>query len=359
EQSVGALFLAAIVPGILLAGVFALGIYTMERIRWELFMVAAMLMWLPGVVTGAREVSQSIQLNPGWNAVYLEVDPGTNDVATLFQGVPIKSVWTYRRLGRPTEFIRNLNESLARSDEWLFHFPATQIQSFANNLFHLPGGRAYFIQLDGASAATWTVTGVPVVPRLDWKANRYNLVGFPLDPAASPMSVGEFFSSASALDGQPVYRLDPGGTWNRIANPAAETMRAGEAFWVYAAGHTDYTGPLQVRAPQIVGLDYGTALNRLDIELRNLTSAPVSVGLIDPVSGGSGPLHSKTINVNGLDTTVEWLDLPWTRVLQPGEFYRLRLGLHRDEITGGNYESTLELRADTSQRFLIPVEGAR
>ena len=36
---------------------------------------------------------QQIVLRPGWNAVFLEVDPAPEECAALFAGMPVESVW--------------------------------------------------------------------------------------------------------------------------------------------------------------------------------------------------------------------------------------------------------------------------
>jgi len=40
----------------------------------------------------AQWVEQTIHLEPGWNAVFFEVDPSPRDCDSLFQGIPVESV---------------------------------------------------------------------------------------------------------------------------------------------------------------------------------------------------------------------------------------------------------------------------
>ncbi|HSH15605.1 MAG TPA: hypothetical protein VLD18_06210, partial [Verrucomicrobiae bacterium] len=47
---------------------------------------------------------QSIQLRPGWNAVFLEVRPEPEDCDTLLAGLPVESVWDWNRSADSVQF---------------------------------------------------------------------------------------------------------------------------------------------------------------------------------------------------------------------------------------------------------------
>ncbi len=42
----------------------------------------------------AQEAGQVFELREGWNAVYFELDPGTEEADHLFANLPIQAVWT-------------------------------------------------------------------------------------------------------------------------------------------------------------------------------------------------------------------------------------------------------------------------
>ena len=56
------------------------------------------------------------------------------------------------------------------------YFPAGSSYPFLTNLFVMEANRGYLVKLKGTSA-TVQVTGRPVVPRAQWFADSYNLVG--------------------------------------------------------------------------------------------------------------------------------------------------------------------------------------
>ena len=61
--------------------------------------------------------TQTITLNPGWNAVYLEVEPASPDCDALFAGLPVESVWAWNRRFSSVQFIQDANAIIARAHE--------------------------------------------------------------------------------------------------------------------------------------------------------------------------------------------------------------------------------------------------
>ena len=41
------------------------------------------------------QFTQTFELQPGWNAVFLEVRPEPNDAASVFGGLPLASAWSW------------------------------------------------------------------------------------------------------------------------------------------------------------------------------------------------------------------------------------------------------------------------
>lgn len=162
-------------------------------------------------------VEQSLELRPGWNAVYLEVAPEPGDVASVFAGLPIGSVWTWIGRGSTVAFIQDPAEGLRDQPGWLGHFPAGRPESFLGNLAQMRGGQAYLVQLQGTQPRSWTVRGRPAPRPPEWAPNSFNLVGFPLDPAAPP-TFSAFFAASAAHAGQAVYRLGTAGQWERLSD---------------------------------------------------------------------------------------------------------------------------------------------
>lgn len=311
---------------------------------------------LAGRVPAAPDVTQSIELQSGWNSIYLEVQPASNDTVSVFGALPISSAWTWIPRDGSAQFFDNLSESLHNDPHWMVFFPTNRHERMFNDLFRVFANRSYFIKLLGSNAVTWVVTGRPAVATAAWQPNSYNLVGFPLKPAGPLPSLAAFLAPDPNLATQPVYRLNATGHWQVVANKAAENVRAAESLWVYAGGESDYLGLLHVSVTEGDGLDFGGSVPEKDVLLEN-RSAGAAVVTVRNVQGAAGPVAYWTQN----ESTGEqiWTDLPdpLTLNLPAGSSYRLRLAIQRDEIAGGLYETTLEVESDTGTRVRIPLRA--
>ena len=95
----------------------------------------------------AQWVTQTITLNPGWNAVYLEVQPANSDCDAVFAGIPVESVWAWNRRFSSVQFIQDANQLVPGQPDWLVYLPSDQPARATRNLFAVQGARAYLIKL--------------------------------------------------------------------------------------------------------------------------------------------------------------------------------------------------------------------
>jgi hypothetical protein len=65
----------------------------------------------------AQWTQQTLALQPGWNAVCLEIDPVPNGCDAVFEGVPVEGVWAWNRKFSPVQFVQNPDEMLAGRPE--------------------------------------------------------------------------------------------------------------------------------------------------------------------------------------------------------------------------------------------------
>lgn len=313
-------------------------------------MTAAVVMVCAFVTIAQAAVSQSITLHPGWNAVYLEVQPEVRTPATLFKDLPVESVWTWYDRGTSIEFIRDPSEGLWAQPGWSV-YTADPAKAAAVNLFAIFANRAYLIKLGGSQNVTWTVTGAPATNKTVWNPNSFNLVGFHVNPATPPTFDG-YFSLSAAHKGQPIYRLSSLGKWEPVANPATTPIRSGEACWVYCNGSSGYQGVLKA---QYLGsqLDFGTAMVMQSVTLTN-----------------NDPARSMNATVR-FQPAAEWLAYQYfnatsgfyeypkldsmTMQLPGGVDSTLMLAVRRELIATGVYLGTLEITDDVGSRIMIPV----
>lgn len=314
-------------------------------------------------------VEQTFTLSPGWNAVYLEVDPAPDQCNEVFKDLPVASVWTWNPLtSSPVEYIQNPDKLVPRQPQWMVYFPPSSQEHILTNLFILMGGKAYLIKLEGKEDVNWTVIGRPCLPKIDWKANSFNFVGFHLLPGEEPFFQA-FFSASPAHDNQEIYRLNGNYGWEKVTYPAASTMRRGEAYWVYCSSRSDFVGPLACQVEQGNGLDYGRGLVEQVIRIRNLAAGEKTIILnmisskspadnSQPAVAGEVPLTYWKVNQN--TNAANWAPLPGTLSLDvaAGQEKTLRLAVRRADMPPvGLCQSVLEVTNGSGMRLLVPVSA--
>lgn len=338
------------------------------------------LLWLTSLSAQAQWTSQIIPLRPGWNAVYLEVQPEPRECDAIFAGSQVESVWRYNRKQATVQFIEDPNQLVPNAPNWLTWLPPNHPIASRSQLFILEGGRPYLVKLaDNATPVNWTVRGPPVIRKPDWLADSGNFVGFPL-PTNNPPTLQSFFTNSAALATNRIFRLNTNGAWTQVLNPATNRMQRGEAFWILSTGLPDYAGPLEVQLDRRTGLDFGRVLTEQTLRIRNpatntsrtvvLRQLPseLPVSIAYPAVAGSVPLSYWQNDFAG--NRLGWTNLPAQLTqsnLPPGATWEVRLEVRRPDMTpysqppgvsNAYYQSLLEI-ADTSNttRLLIPVKS--
>src|SRR5436309_329210 len=111
---------------------------------WRLSFILAGLAWCFGCQPAmAQWTTQRLPLQPGWNAVYLEVQPEPVDCDTVLAGLPVESVWAWNRRFSTVQFIQDPNELLPGQPNWLAYLPPDHAARATRNLFTLRGGQTY------------------------------------------------------------------------------------------------------------------------------------------------------------------------------------------------------------------------
>lgn len=316
------------------------------------------LLWLAAALrVPAQTISQSFNLQAGWNSIWLEVTPTNTDVQAVFRGLPLDSVWTFQRRLSAVDYIQNVNEPLWNRDQWLVHVPTDRVESINNNLFAVFGLRAYLVRV--TAATTLTVTGRPVIQGVSWVPDAYNLRGYPIDPAVPP-TFNNFFKHSSAHFNavsnrlERIYKLNSTGSWV-LAGPG-ELMQRGVAYWTYCRGNSDYQAPLMIKVGGLEGLEYGRNLQELSLGLVNRTgsNAVASVRDLAPPT----PLAYGLIN---LSLGLQWFDLPspFSTNVGGGAEVDLRLAVRRGNLPNDSYESIVEIRNGAGTRWFVPLSAQR
>jgi hypothetical protein len=305
----------------------------------------------------AQNITQNVTLQPGWNAVWLEVQPISNRTDTVFGGLPVASVWTRAERSSSVEFIQNPSEEAFNQTGWLGWFHPSRPEAFIGNLFALHANRAYLVKLTNSTPVNWSVVGRPALRRLAWAPDSYNLRGLPVDPSSPPTFLNFFRPSKAHYDAtagqlQRVYRLNSAsGQWQLVSS--GETVQSGVAYWIYSHGSSDYVAPLSAQVDVGDGLDFGAELTEADLRLANHLTTPLNVSVrelgspgsilsyyqFDPVLGGRWPA----------------LPNPLTLTVPADTTPRLLLAARRQHLAGSAYQSVIEVRDGVGTRLLVPL----
>ena len=201
------------------------------------FKVIACLVWLifiPGI-SQAQWRTQTLVLQPGWNAVHIEVAPTTEDCDSIFAGTAVESVWKWNRRFTSIQFIEDPQTLVPEDPDWLVWLPLDSDQAFLRRLRSLQANQSYLIKLtDNSSPVTLSVKGRVVLPRQDWYPHGLNLVGFPINPV-NPPTFSEFFAFTEQVDTtrgfeNELFELDSDGRGRRIVQPVRVRMKPGTAY---------------------------------------------------------------------------------------------------------------------------------
>lgn len=312
----------------------------------------------------AQWKTQTISLRPGWNAVFVEVQPAPAEPADVFRDIPIESVWMWNRTFSPVQFIEDVDELVPGQPDWLVYLPPSAAPTEFTNLFAIQGGRAYLVKLGGSAPVTWNVTGTPVARPTDWLADSYNLVGFYVDPT-SPPSFAEYFAPSPEHAGGAVYGLSASGHWEAVESPGTERIQPGQAYWVYCKGSSTYPGPLRVGLEQGGAVNFGRVLTEQLVRIENHSAASRQIQLRPQASAAppDGPELAGAVPLSYWDSAQRKdivLGAPFTVSIAPGGHLSVRLAVRRPDMAPANspealYQSLLEVRDNAGTLLTIPV----
>ena len=314
----------------------------------------AVLWWslLFSTSVSAQEHQQTFILQPGWNAVFVEVQPATTDPEVLWQGLPVDSAWTWNPRNSSVQFLRDPAEGLINNTSWLGYHDPTGTDSFLTNMSTIRGNRAYLINIGGTSAVTWSVSGTPLVVKQRWIPSSWNLVGGRIDPNGTT-TFAQYFASEPALANQTIRRLASDGTWQTL--PASSQMIAGEAFWIYADGATNFVSPFDVTPPERGMVDLGSDIAEGRLTLRNRTEQPQILSVAP--RNAAQQLRYREYDFENL--AYAWKEFPTSleMTLLAGESRTLTVGIERANLTG-TFSTILDIRDGDGSRRMVPVRAA-
>src|SRR5262245_889551 len=156
------------------------------NIRVGLALLLVNVVVMTAEVARAQVVTQAFTLQPGWNAIYLEVQPADNSTTAVFSNLPVAGVWTRAERLSSVEFIQNPSEAAFNNPAWQRWFPPARPEALLNNLFAVFANHAYLVKVTNSTPVVWNVVGRPSLRIPGWVPDSYNLRGLPVDPVSPP-----------------------------------------------------------------------------------------------------------------------------------------------------------------------------
>ncbi|HSP44181.1 MAG TPA: hypothetical protein VLO11_15000 [Luteolibacter sp.] len=307
--------------------------------------------------------TQAIQLEAGWNAVYLEIEPRKTDPSLLFAGTPIEIAAAYNRPVTAMEFIDSPDEALPDRKGWNVWYAPHREDALLGNLSAIQAHQAYLLY--AKEAHTWSLEGTPFHGSARWHPHAFSLVGFPIDAAEQP-TVASFFAGAGAHSPLKAYRMS-GGQWSLITQPEQTLMKPGAAYWIHSDGASDFRGPLTVNFPGSAsgGLVFNAATSTRTLELRNTSPNPQYLTLT--TQGGNTGLLPLSYVVRVLDAPgqpVDAVSVPLTQglrlgPLEPGSAFFLNLEVAQEAVTAPVMSTTLTISSTAGPRIEVPLVSLR
>ncbi|MBC8244360.1 MAG: hypothetical protein H8E20_08205 [Verrucomicrobia bacterium] len=325
--------------------------------------------------------TQSFDLKPGWNAIYLHVDATHATIEALAGGSAVEEVWLWQPRLSTAQYVTNPDAPSDAKSRWASW--KAGLGDASSVLKRMPGNAAYLVKLGGEANVTWNIKGKPVPPRYQWTTSGLNFLGVP-SVAANPKSLEDYFGQAGDLLRVTEIFAYGGGTLG-TANPAqvyglrTTLAKRGQAFWLRSGTRFNrYFGPFEARLQSGTGAHFGSHVAAFRVRLRNLTAADLTVSLAGvasetPPDDQAAITAAAPVLVRGaLDTSTLSYALAalsdgaqsWTLkpLGQAGSEVEVVLGLDRPAMNGGAgayYASLLRFTDSLGHSQVdIPVSGS-
>ena len=250
---------------------------TSLRVRILRGVTYAYLLALP-FMTKAQWITQSLDLKPGWNAVFLHVDASHTTLNALVASDPANPILEVWRWNPPStlQFIDGPQQPTTAATEWISW---SRVET--NPPLQRIGGNSAYLDRVGTNITSyiWQIKGRPVAPRKDWRSWGANLIGF---PTANPSPKFDAFlaQSPELLQSAEIYQYLGGdlGPNNPVRVPSfffrSTPVKRGQAFWIRSGTvFNRYFGPFEVALSGANSADFRDNLNTYSLRLRNLTTS--------------------------------------------------------------------------------------
>ena len=318
----------------------------------------------------AQYVRETLTLDRGWNAVYIESTPDEADCAAFFADLPVTRVGAYQPTVSPRQIDDSGREILQQP---LSYLTWVKGETEANTLLAITGGRCYLIY--ATAAATKTFLGIPSAPQTSWRAADVSGNGL-LNIAGASLAAGTESVTARKYFGEGPYGAS-GGTINGVSGTdealptftdlglfGTAKVKSGRAYALTAKDDGEWSGVISL--PNGEGVTVATGENYGSLTVANAGTAERTFRFRLVPSARAGdvfPKLSRTLPRTGILSDPGQTDVvanaSWDMTLAAGAEEKLTFAADRTAMKDAsvNYGAVLEIEdlGDTRMRVRTPV----
>lgn len=234
------------------------------------------------LMASAQYVENTITLNKGWNAIYLEATPDTSALDEFFAEKSVTRVASYQREAYKATAQYD-SEGNIRNQKPISYL--VWEKGGESTLKNLRGGNCYLVY--ATAAETITYLGVPVAPRMTWRdtaSGEMAALVAPSLPAGTSVTAAEYFAEGP-YDKKGVFEIlgaDETAPQFLTSLGAKPKVTSGKAYALGATQTTDWPGVLEVRGDEGDELVFGAgeSVATLTIVNRGTKTREVKVELL-------------------------------------------------------------------------------
>jgi hypothetical protein len=321
----------------------------------------------------AQWLDRSFQMQPGWNAVFLDVEPYPNDCQAQFNGKPVRGVWARRDAGPTVHAVVPVSQLLQTDLQWRVFYPQHSTHTDISNLTTLEACRAYLIH--ASEAFVWNLVGSPEIVDREWLTDGLTLTGFHTAPGETAL-FNQFVTDTDAGGPPLVYQLSLDGSWQQVTDlgqaitPSVAYLVKGKFLhgagpaWVEMAYGKSFSYPRNVMRQALKLHCEPDAQRTVTINIINSEIAPASTEhgpWQSPAQPVAGPVVLRWRNT--ADQNSNWNNMPATIALNGAATPEAALWFAVDRLAMGQgsvdalYQSVLEISDGQGYRRHVGVSG--
>lgn len=321
----------------------------------------------------ASHVRETLKLEKGWNAIYIESTPENSGCEEFFRDLPVTAAAAYRSDADA------VTAQLAEDGSEIVQQPIAFLQwvrgASVSTLNSIVGGRAYLVFATNAVNEV-SFLGVPAVPRITWRKissaqtnEFFNLAGvssvLPSQTATSYFGEGPYGTVKAGQQILGIGGTDPNGPTLKTLVPFGKvsTVEPGKAYALTAGYAGDWPGVIGIIGSERVTFARGDDLAALTLKNCGTKDRAFSVKLVPSAleSEVFPPLRRRLPRTDILSAppyTNVVQGSSWTIELKAGDSFNQAFALDRANLADGvTYGAVAEITdlGGTGMRVRVPI----